>query len=36
MWKALKRIASDCHMKIQSTEEGIELIPIDSEPAETK
>jgi hypothetical protein len=36
MWKVLKRIASDCRMKIKSTDEGIELIPISPAPGEAK
>lgn len=34
MWKVLKRIASDCRMKIKPTDQGFEFIPISPDPAE--
>jgi hypothetical protein len=36
MWKVLKRIASDCRVKIKPTDQGFEFIPISPAPAEAK
>jgi hypothetical protein len=36
VWNVLKRVASDCKMKIQPMGEGIELIPLGPEPDEGK
>ena len=34
VWKVLKRIASDCRIKIKPTDQGFEFIPINPERAE--
>lgn len=36
VWQVLKRIASDCRIKIKPTDQGIELIPISPPPGEAK
>ena len=36
VWKVLKRIASDCRMKIKPTDQGFEFIPISPAPTEAK
>ena len=34
LWKVLKRIASDCRMKLKPTDQGFEFTPIHPDPAE--